>query len=483
MTATSAPHVLVIETPGLGDRSYVAHDGVHALVIDPQRDIDRVEQLIAEHGLTISHVAETHIHNDYVSGGLELARRHGATYVIPADVDVAFDAVAVGDGAQFTVGDLSVRVHHTPGHTPHHISFEVRRGDHIGAVFTGGSMLFGAVGRPDLVSPELTRPLARDQWHSVRRLASTLPGSTHVYPTHGFGSFCAATQAEGVSGTVADESAVNPALTQDEDAFVEATLAGLDVFPAYYAHMGPANAAGPDAPHLSLPEPVDTTELRRRIDAGEWVVDLRSREVFARGHVPGTLSFDLDGAFVAYLPWLLPVGAPITLLGGTSEQVSTAQRELMRVGIDQVVGQAVGGTDFWLADGETPAVVARTDFPGLAAAMNDDAVIMDTRQILEWEAGHIDGALHVPFYDASSKVDEIPRDRAVYVYCGSGYRAAAVVSLLARLGFDNLVHVDDDWDNAARAGLPIVSEQPVQREPGWTWVASRALVREHAVQG
>jgi hydroxyacylglutathione hydrolase len=481
VTATSAPHVLVIETPGLGDRSYVAHDGSNALVIDPQRDIDRVEQLIAEHGLTISHVAETHIHNDYVSGGLELARRHGATYVIPAAVDVAFDAVAVGDGDQFAVGDLSVVVHHTPGHTPHHISFEVRRGAGIGAVFTGGSMLFGSVGRPDLVSPDLVVPLAHDQWRSVRRLAGSLPGATHVYPTHGFGSFCAATQAQGVSGTVDDERAVNPALTQDEDQFVEATLAALDVFPAYYAHMGPANAAGPDAPPLTLPEPVDTAELRRRIDAGEWVVDLRSREVFARGHLPGALSFDLDGAFVAYLPWLLPVGAPITLLGETTEQVATAQRELMRVGIDQVVGQAVGGPEYWLG-AASPATVRRTNFAGLAAAISGDVAVLDTRQILEWEAGHVEGALHIPFYDVPARVDDVLRDRPVYVYCGSGYRAAAVVSLLARHGFDNLIHVDDDWENAARAGVPIASEASTAREPGWTWLASRAAVREHVAR-
>jgi glyoxylase-like metal-dependent hydrolase (beta-lactamase superfamily II)/rhodanese-related sulfurtransferase len=482
MTTSSAPHVLVIETPGLGDRSYVVHDGVNALVIDPQRDIDRVEQLIAEHGLTMSHIAETHIHNDYVSGGLELARRHDAVYVVPADVDLAFDAVAVADGATFEVGQLSVVVHHTPGHTPHHISFEVRRADHVGVVFTGGSMLFGAVGRPDLVSPELVLPLAHDQWRSVRRLAAGLPGATHVYPTHGFGSFCAATQAEGVSGTVDDECAVNPALTQDEDAFVEATLAGLDVFPAYYAHMGPANAAGPDAPQLRLPKPVDTDELRRRIDAGEWVVDLRSREVFARGHGPGTLSFDLDGPFVAYLPWLLPVGAPITLLGETSEQVSLAQRELVRVGIDQIVGQAVGGPSFWLGDAFATAAVARTDFAGLARVISDDVVVLDTRQILEWEAGHIFGARHMPFYDVHVSAHEIPRDRPVYVYCGSGYRAAAVISLLTRQGFDNLVHVDDDWDNAARADLPIVSEVSTTREPGWTWLASRALVREHVAR-
>jgi len=482
VTATSAPHVLVIETPGLGDRSYVVHDGTSALVVDPQRDIDRVEQLLAEHGLAVTHVAETHVHNDYVSGGLELARRHGATYVVPGDVELAFDATAVRDGETFDVGQLTVTVHHTPGHTPHHISFDVRRGDHPGAVFTGGSLLFGSVGRPDLVSAELTVGLAHDQWRSVRRLAGTIPETTHVYPTHGFGSFCAATQAVGVAGTIGDEQLTNPALHEDEDTFVANTLAGLDVFPAYYAHMGPANAAGPAAAALELPAPVDVDELRRRVAVGEWVVDLRSREVFAQGHVAGALSFDLDGPFIAYLPWLLPVGAPLTLLGETSEQVAAAQRELVRVGIDHLAGQAVGGPDFWLPDGEVPVATHRVDFAGLATvlAVDPSAVVVDTRQVLEWESGHVSGARHLPFYAVPDRMHEIPDDRPVFVYCGSGYRAAAVVSLLGRHGFDQVAHVDDDWDNAKAAGLEIVGEPPAVRPAGWTWVASRAAVRQFA---
>ena len=197
MSDTAAPHVIPLDSSGLGDRSYIAHDGARALVVDPQRDFDRIEELLAEHGLTLTHVAETHIHNDYVTGGLQLARRHGATYVVPGDVELAFDAMAVRDGDSFAVGDMTVDVIHTPGHTPHHVSFAVRKGDHLGAVFTGGSLLYGSVGRPDLVAPDLAVKQAHDQWHSVRRLADTLDDATPIYPTHGFGSFCAATQAQG----------------------------------------------------------------------------------------------------------------------------------------------------------------------------------------------------------------------------------------------------------------------------------------------
>ncbi len=482
MSDTAAPHVIPLDSSGLGDRSYIAHDGARALVVDPQRDFDRIEELLAEHGLTLTHVAETHIHNDYVTGGLELARRHGATYVVPGDVDLAFEAHVVRGGDTFAVGDMTVDVIHTPGHTPHHVSFAVRKDDHLGAVFTGGSLLYGSVGRPDLVAPDLAVKQAHDQWHSVRRLADTLADATPIYPTHGFGSFCAATQAQGLSSTIGNEKMINPALTEAEEEFVANLLAGLDVFPAYYAHMGPANAAGPRDVDLSMPAPADPGVLRERITRGEWVVDLRSRKVFAAGHVPGALNFDLDGPFINYLAWMLPWGTPVTLLGSTPEQVHAAHRELVRVGIDNAVGQATGGPDAWLAEPAAARRMAQVDFHGVAAvlAADPDAYLLDTRQILEWEAGHIAGAVLMPFYEVHDRLAEIPRDRPVHVYCGSGYRAAAVASLLQHHGFGNIVHVDDDFADAAAAGLTIVTDDAPEREPGWTWIASRAAVREYS---
>ena len=482
MQDTAAPHVIPLDSSGLGDRSYIAHDGARALVVDPQRDFDRIEQLLGQYGLTLSHVAETHIHNDYVTGGLELARRHGATYVVPGDVELSYDAMAVRYGDSFTVGEMTVDVIHTPGHTPHHISFAVRKGDHLGAVFTGGSLLYGSVGRPDLVAPDMAVKQAHDQWHSVRRLADTLDDATPIYPTHGFGSFCAATQAQGLSSTIGNEKTINPALTEAEEEFVAKLLAGLDVFPAYYAHMGPANAAGPRDVDLTMPEQADPAVLRERITRGEWVVDLRSRKVFAAGHVPGAVNFDLDGPFINYLAWMMPWGTPVTLLGSTPEQVHAAHRELVRVGIDNTVGQAAGGPDVWLDEPGAARRMEQVDFHGVAAALaaDRDLYLLDTRQALEWEAGHIAEAVFMPFYEVADRLAEIPRDKPVYVHCGSGYRAAAVASLLQNQGFADVVHVDDDFADAAAAGLSIVGGDAPEREPGWTWIAARAAVREYS---
>ena len=342
-TAGAGVEVVAVDTPALGDRSYLAHDGQVAVVVDPQRDIDRVLDLAAARGVRITHVFETHLHNDYVTGGLALARATGAAYHVNAADQVAFDRVPASDGDLIEVSPvLRVRVMATPGHTFTHLSYVLEARGHAHAVFTGGSLLYGSTGRPDLLGSGCAPELARAQFASAHRLAAELPESADVYPTHGFGSFCSATQSEGSSSTIGRERRVNPALIQPEERYVSELLAGLDAFPAYYAHMGPANAAGPPGPDLSAPHRADAAELRRRIEAGEWVVDLRARRAFAAGHVPGTLNFDLDGSFATYLGWLIPWGTPLTLLGRTPEQVAGAQRELVRIGIDRPAAAATG---------------------------------------------------------------------------------------------------------------------------------------------
>ncbi len=239
--------IQTMATAGLGDRSYLATDGDVAAVIDPQRDIDRVLDLAADLGVTITHVVETHIHNDYVTGGLDLAQRTGAAYLVNTADEVGFERTPIADGEEVAVGSMRLRAIATPGHTHHHLSYALLdEPGTVQAVFTGGSMLYGTTGRTDLVSPEDTVELTHAQFHSVRRLVDELPAKTTVYPTHGFGSFCASTPASGADGsTVGQEAVTNPALTQDEQDYVDTLIAGLGAFPTYYARMGPANAAAP----------------------------------------------------------------------------------------------------------------------------------------------------------------------------------------------------------------------------------------------
>jgi hydroxyacylglutathione hydrolase len=452
--------VLQIETPTLGDRSYLAHDGQVALVVDPQRDIDRVTALAARHGVRITHVAETHLHNDYISGGLALSRLTGARYLVNAADRVGFDRTPVRDGdcAQISA-ELRLRVLATPGHTFTHLSYVLEAGGDVAGVFTGGSLLYGSTGRPDLLGPGHTAALAHAQYASAHRLAAELPDSAEIFPTHGFGSFCAATQARARSSTIGGEKRSNPALTTSEQRYVESLLAGLDIWPAYYAHMGSANAAGPAGPDLGPPRLASAAEIRRRMQAGEWVVDLRDRVAFAAGFVPGSFSSPLDGSFATYLGWVIPWGTPLTLLGETPEQVATAQRELVRIGIDRPAA-ATGQPRDW-SGGRPLASMRLAKFGDLAAIMADAAVsaavdhcelvVLDVRRPLEWRDSHIVGAVHIPFHELPRRLGEVPPGE-VWVHCQSGYRSMVAASILAASG-RRAVSVDDDFANAAAAGL------------------------------
>ncbi len=437
--------IVTIETPSLGDRSYLVHDGETALVIDPQRDIDRVLAAADDEGVAITHIAETHLHNDYVSGGLVLSRVLGATYLHAKAESLRFDHAPVGDGDRVDVGELSVEVVHTPGHTPHHLSYIVRHGDQPPAVFTGGSLLYGSVGRTDLISEDATDDLTRAQHQSAHRLANDLPDEARLYPTHGFGSFCSSASSEGESdGTLGTEREINVALTiEDEDAFVERLLSGLTAYPRYYAQMGPMNAAGGTPIDLSPPAPVDPGELGRRIHRGEWVVDLRSRSAFAAEHLTGTIGIELGDPFSTYLGWLLPWGMPITLLGDTVDEVAEAQRQLVRIGIDRPSGAATGdGPVSWAAAHD------RSSYPTIEFSQLDgqDGTVLDVRRPDERSESSIPDSVHLPLDELLDRLEELPDD-VLLVHCASGFRASIAASLLDRAGKE-VVLIDDAFENA-----------------------------------
>lgn len=444
--------IAIIDTTGLGDRSYLVNHDTTAVVVDPQRDIDRILALTDDLGVTITHVLETHVHNDYVSGGLELSRTVGAEYVLPAGAEVAFPCRAVADGECVDAGPFRLTAVHTPGHTHHHMSYALH--DPAGlivAVFTGGSMLHGTTGRTDLVAAEDTDTLTRAQYRSVRRLAAELPADAQVCPTHGFGSFCSATPASGDSSTIGDERRTNPALTRDEQTYVAELLAGLSTYPAYYEHLGVLNAEGPAPVDLSPPERCDVDEVSRRIDAGEWVVDLRHRRAFAAGHLRGSLGFELSESFVTYLGWLHSWGAPLTLIGESPDQIAEARREVVRIGVDDIAGAAIGDPREWTAHAVRSYRVAT--FEDLAEALDvADIAVLDVRQASEFGEGHVRTAVNVPLHELIERIDEVPRTE-VWVHCASGYRSSIAASLLDAQGGRVVTLIDDVYGNAERLGL------------------------------
>jgi glyoxylase-like metal-dependent hydrolase (beta-lactamase superfamily II)/rhodanese-related sulfurtransferase len=442
--------IVTIETSSLGDRSYLVVSQGEAAAIDPQRDIDRVLQALGARRARLTHVFETHLHNDYVTGGYELAGRTGAAYVLPAGDEVAFERTPACDGDEFTVGSVTIRAVHTPGHTPHHVSYVAVDGDEPAAVFTGGSLLYGTVGRTDLVSEEATEGLTRDQFRSARRLSEELPGSTAVLPTHGFGSFCSSAETSDADrSTIGQERRTNIALTTDDEArFVEELLSGLSAHPRYYVHMAPRNRQGPAPVDLSPPLPADPVEIRRRIHAGEWVVDLRNRKAFAQAHLAGTVNVEVGDSFVTYLGWTIRWGTPVTLVGDTMDEVREAQRQLVRIGIDRPAGAADGGVDQWGAGGDIRSYRSAS-FTELAAEIDrDDLVVLDVRRQDEWDDGHLEGAVHLPLDQLEDRIGDVPPG-TVWVHCASGFRAAIAASLLDRAGRE-VVAIDGEVDQATR---------------------------------
>jgi hydroxyacylglutathione hydrolase len=436
--------VVTFETPSLGDRTYLVHDGAHGVVIDPQRDVDRFLAVARDADVGITHVLETHVHNDYVSGGLALSEVTGATYGVAAGDDVAFDRLAIQDGDDIVTGRVRLRALHTPGHTPTHVAYLlVDDGDAV-AAFTGGSLLYGAVGRPDLISEDLTRQLAHAQYRSVHRLAARLRDDAPIHPTHGFGSHCATvTDAILRDGTIADERARNAALTQSEDRFVDDLLAGLHPYPAYYAHMGPTNASGPAPIDLSTPRAVDAAALREHVAAGHWVVDLRTRRTYAAGHVRGSVNVELRNDLPTYLGWVLPWDTEFVLLAETPDDVAEAQRMLTRIGLDHPVGAATGDPDAWIGDPADRRSWPVASWSDVAAARRTGTtmVVLDTRERWEFDSGHHPAALHMPFYEVPDRLTELP-DGPVWIYCATGNRATVAASLLANAGRD-VVLIDD----------------------------------------
>lgn len=448
-------HVSVIETPQLGDRSYLVHDGAVALVIDPQRDTDRVVKAAADAGVRITHVAETHVHNDYVTGGLGLAAEVGAAYLVNAADTVQFERQPITDGEVVTVGALSVKAVATPGHTHTHLSYIVTH-DGEQAVFSGGSLLYGSVGRTDLVRPDDTVKLTHDQYASVRRLVSEAANEAPLYPTHGFGSFCSSGPASGASAsTIGEQLDSNHALTDpDEEHFVRELIANLTAYPSYYAHMSPSNAAGPGPAELAVPESLDAEELGRRLAEGEWVVDLRNRVAFASNHLQGTVSFEYgDGSsFTTFLGWVLPWKEQLTLVG-SHEDVENAIRDLSRIGIDSP-DAALGTDPAQLAPNVPVTSYPQVGWEGMLATRPEDEKVLDVRRVDEYNASHLPGAVNIPLHELLGRLDEVP-DGRLWVHCGSGYRAGIAASLLERADHE-VVHINAKFGEAEAAGVELV---------------------------
>ncbi len=463
--------VVTIDTPGLGDRSYVASADGWAVAIDPQRDIDRTELVLAIHGLRLGAVLETHIHNDYVTGGLALARRHRVPYVVPAGPRLGFDARRVSDGDGIRVGPLTVDVIDSAGHTDAHATYAVRV-EHAssGVAFTGGSLLLGSTGRTDLLGAELAEALARRQHRSVRRLAELLPGETPAVSDARLRLVLHGRPVPPAAGRRSrTRSARTPRSGWTRTRSSPSRWRSLGPYPRYFALMAPRNAGLPDAIDLEpVPEVTLGEVLDARVTDPETVVlDVRPRDQWARGHVAGSLAIDGAGGVASWFGWVDSIEADIVLVAETAERAEAARRDLVRIGADRVRAACVIPETAGRRDRRLRAT-RRATFADLAAAPSvPGRLVLDVRERQEWLAGHLDGAVHVPAHAlAATDLGALATDD-VWVHCAAGFRAAIAASLLERHGIAATV-VDDDFAGAPSVGLRITRPVRPSRARGMT---------------
>jgi hydroxyacylglutathione hydrolase len=449
---------------GLGNSAYLvgSHAAKRAALIDPLRDVDRYLHAAEQLGVSIAYVLDTHLHNDFVSGAREVAAQTGAVIGASAAGDVDFEHRPLVEGDELEIGDLRIGVLATPGHTPEHIAFLLRTNGKPEALFSGGALMVGGAARTDLLGHEHAVPLARDLYHTLHDKILQLADAVGVYPTHGAGSFCAAPVSNERTTTVGQERLRNAlVMAQSEEEFVRLALSGLPSHPVYYPHVRALNQRGPRVlGGLPVLQPLSAEEVHGYLERGVLVLDVRPPTAFGEAHIPGAYGIRVSTPLVTWAGWLIPFGAPLILVAEGAAERAEAVRQLIRIGLDNLMGYLEGGLEAWVAAGFRTASVPMVTMKELHERLKagEDLVVLDVRQDAEWRAGHLPGALHIengrlPYDDAL--LAALPKDKPIVVHCAHGNRSMAGISVLRRRGYRNLIQVQDGFAKWAAAGYEV----------------------------
>ncbi|MGZ5002379.1 MAG: MBL fold metallo-hydrolase [Chthoniobacterales bacterium] len=453
------------QTEGIAELSYLLGDddeGI-AAVFDPTPDVDKYIELAREKNVSITHIFETHIHADLVSGARELCARVDSAKIYVSHeggANYGFETETLHDGDTFTFGDTIVTVRHTPGHTPEHISFEVADSatpDKPWGVLTGDSLFVNSAGRPDLLGSAMTNQLAAQQFKTLREYFLGLPDSVMIHPGHGAGSPCGADIGDRLQSTIGYERLTNPFLQFDDvDKFTDFAIKTAPPVPTYYPRMKKINAEGPEIiGNLPTVAALPAKTFKKAIDDKKGVlIDTRSMLAFGGGHIPGALNMGGSPSLSIWAGWLLDPAQPVLLVLDKDNDIEDVVKLFIRTGYTKFAGYLVGGIKAWEAAGFPLEQIPQMSVHEIHNK-GRDFQLLDVRGPGEWSHGHIPGAQHMFLPKLREKSATLDKSKPTAVYCASGYRASLAASILKQEGFTDVSNAPGGWQAWKKAGFSV----------------------------
>ena len=444
---------------GLAHSSYLLAGSKKCAIVDPRRDVDVYLEAAREMGVKITHILETHLHADFISGHMDLAEKTGAVIVAPKSAKCKFKHKAVAEGDRFKIENIQLKVLDTPGHTPEHITYVVTdkaRGSEPVCIFCGDVLFVGDVGRPDLF-PGKAKELASKLYDNLHQKLLRLPDFCEVYPAHGAGSLCGRAMGAKRTSTIGYERRYNAALQiTDKKKFIESLTTNMPAAPDHFSRCSAINGKGPalagKLPKLTAMSPQVFAKASKK--SNTIVLDIRDYDSFGGQHVPRAFHVDFGGNFATFSGWILPPDKDILLIAASAQQAHDASIWLKRVGLDRAIGYLDGGMFAWSKEGLPTEHVYQIGAPELHEMINKQRglVLVDVRATGEFQINHIKGAMNIPAPELRQRYKELDNNKPVILICSTGHRSSLGASLIQQQGFHDLYNVAGGMTGYSAAG-------------------------------